>query len=60
MITNTENETSDVMMNTVIEEDIPTKIIKLKEAFTQYLREHTIYETIPENMKVKIYNHAKL
>lgn len=56
MITNPENETSDIIMNPVVEEDIPTKIIKLKEAFNQYLKEHTIYETIPENMKVSIYS----
>lgn len=56
MIINPENETSDIIMNPVVEEDIPTKIIKLKEAFNQYLKEHTIYETIPENMKVNIYS----
>ena len=33
-----------------------SKISELKKKFTEYLCDHTIYETIPENMKILVFN----
>ena len=33
-----------------------SKINDLKKKFTEYLCDHTIYETIPENMKILVFN----
>ena len=33
-----------------------SKISDLKKKFTEYLCDHTIYETIPENMKILVFN----
>ena len=33
-----------------------SKISEIKKKFTEYLCDHTIYETIPENMKILVFN----
>ena len=37
-------------------EEDETSISKLKAIFTKYLKDHTVYETIPENMKILVFN----
>ena len=37
-------------------EEDETSINKLKAIFTKYLKDHTVYETIPENMKILVFN----
>lgn len=32
--------------------DLKTKKVKLQQEFLKFLKGHTVYETIPENMKV--------
>ncbi len=39
-----------------LEEDEFFSINKLKGIFTKYLKDHTVYETIPENMKILVFN----
>ena len=39
-----------------VEEDEFFSINKLKGIFTKYLKDHTVYETIPENMKILVFN----
>ena len=51
----------DVVMKSTEEESTNktnsnSKISKLKKKFTEYLCDHTIYETIPENMKILVFN----
>ena len=45
---------TDVVMSN--EESVDSKYQKLKMVFTKYLKEHTVYETIPENMKILVFN----
>ncbi len=37
-------------------EEDENSISKLKAIFTKYLKDHTVYETIPENMKILVFN----
>ncbi len=37
-------------------EEDENSISKLKGIFTKYLKDHTVYETIPENMKILVFN----
>ena len=51
----------DVVMKSTEEESTNktnsnSKISELKKKFTEYLCDHTIYETIPENMKILVFN----
>ena len=50
----------DVVMKSTEESTNKTnsnsKINDLKKKFTEYLCDHTIYETIPENMKILVFN----
>jgi predicted transcriptional regulator len=51
----------DVVMKSTDEESTNktnsnSKISELKKKFTEYLCDHTIYETIPENMKILVFN----
>jgi predicted transcriptional regulator len=51
----------DVVMKSTDEEptnktNSNSKISELKKKFTEYLCDHTIYETIPENMKILVFN----
>lgn len=46
----------DVIMSSSTEDTPETKFTKLKTLFTKYLKEHTVYETIPENMKILVFN----
>lgn len=46
----------DVIMSSSTEETPEAKFNKLKTLFTKYLKEHTVYETIPENMKILVFN----
>ena len=39
-----------------VEEDEFFSINKLKGIFTKYSKDHTVYETIPENMKILVFN----
>lgn len=45
---------TDVVMTN--EDTVDNKYQKLKSLFTKYLKEHTVYETIPENMKILVFN----
>ena len=49
-----QNPTPDVVMSN--EDTVDSKYSKLKTIFTKYLKEHTVYETIPENMKILVFN----
>ena len=48
---------TDVVMSN--EESVDSKYQKLKMVFTKYLKEHTVYETIPENMKILVFNSSR-
>jgi predicted transcriptional regulator len=49
-----ENKISSVDQDMKIEED--EKLSTLKTAITKFLNEHTIYEAIPEDMKILVFN----
>ena len=49
-----ENKISSVEQDMKIEED--EKLSTLKTAITKFLNEHTIYEAIPEDMKILVFN----
>ena len=49
-----ENKISSVDQGMKIEED--EKLSTLKTAITKFLNEHTIYEAIPEDMKILVFN----
>ena len=49
-----QDEKNDIEMK--VEEDEFFSINKLKGIFTKYLKDHTVYETIPENMKILVFN----
>ena len=49
-----ENKISSVDQDMKIEED--EKLSTLKTAITKFLNEHTIYEEIPEDMKILVFN----
>ena len=49
---NTKKSTEDMEMN--IEEE--EKITNLQKTITKFLNEHTIYEAIPEDMKILVFN----
>ena len=49
---NTKKATEDMEMN--IEEE--EKITNLQKTITKFLNEHTIYEAIPEDMKILVFN----
>jgi hypothetical protein len=50
-------DNSDIKMENGIhsEEDIKVKKQKLVSELNKFLRTRTVYETVPENMKVNIY-----
>ena len=48
-----QDEKNDIEMKTPEDE---VSVAHLKEIFTKYLKFHTVYETIPENMKILVFN----
>ena len=48
-----QDEKNDIEMKTPEDE---VSVAHLKEIFTKYLKFHNVYETIPENMKILVFN----
>ena len=48
-----QDEKNDIEMKSPEDE---VSVVHLKEIFTKYLKFHTVYETIPENMKILVFN----
>ena len=47
----------DIIMTDINQPEPPlSQQALLKKVFTSYLQEHTVYETIPENMKILVFN----
>jgi metallophosphoesterase superfamily enzyme len=48
------NGNHDISMKEGTKDEDRSKMLKLQDEFTKFLNTHTVYETIPENMKVCI------
>ena len=57
---NNQNTTIELIQNTTnntdIQVDLEKKISSLQNKVTQFLKDHTIYEAIPEDMKILVFN----